>query len=136
MCIRDRFGNDPLDLSGYVLTQANSAQTFTLPAGTLIPPGGYVIVARNVEKAAFESAWSVSLADNVVFVNSGGKVPQINGDETYTLSDAASVSYTHLDVYKRQCHAGGVSADWRRGHRCDGSFGHDDQQSSGAPQKQ
>jgi len=84
------FGNDPLDLSGYVLTQANSAQTFTLPAGTLIPPGGYVIVARNVEKAAFESAWSVSLADNVVFVNSGGKVPQINGDETYTLSDAAS----------------------------------------------
>ncbi|NCA83404.1 MAG: hypothetical protein EOM72_11785 [Opitutae bacterium] len=84
------FGSDPLDISGYVLTQANSAQTFTLPAGTMIPPSGYVIVARDTEKAAFQSAWSVTLGSNVVFVNSGNKVPQINGAETYTLSDAAA----------------------------------------------
>ena len=47
------FGSDPLDISGYVLTQANSAQTFTLPAGTMIPPSGYVIVARDNGSGGF-----------------------------------------------------------------------------------
>ncbi len=77
-----------LDIGGYTLTQANSTQTYTLPADTTVPAGGYVVVARNSNKAAFEDFWDVTLGPDVVFLNSAGKVPQINGGETYTLSDA------------------------------------------------
>ncbi len=90
LCLSDAQAQTPLDIGGYVLTQANSAQTFTLPAGTLIPAGGYVIVGRTADQAAFETAWGVTLGEDVVYVNSEGKVPQINGAETYTLSDASS----------------------------------------------
>ena len=77
-----------LDVGGYTLTQANSTQTYTLPPGTTVPAGGYVVIARNVEKAAFEAAWGVTLGPNVVFLNSGEKAPMINGGETYTLTNA------------------------------------------------
>ena len=77
------------DLSGWTLEQTDSTQTFVLPAGTKISGGGYVIVAREADKAAFEGFWGVTLAANVVYINSGGKIPQINGAETYTLKDAS-----------------------------------------------
>lgn len=77
-----------LDVGGYTLTQANSTQTYTLPAGTTVPAGGYVVIARNVDKAAFETAWGVTLGPDVVFLNSGEKAPMINGGETYTLTNA------------------------------------------------
>ena len=79
------------DVGGYTLTQANSTQTYTLPAGTTVPAGGYLVIARNVDKAAFETAWGVTLGPDVAFLNSGEKVPMINGSETYTLTNAASV---------------------------------------------
>ncbi|MBK6405913.1 MAG: endonuclease [Holophagales bacterium] len=77
-----------LDVGGYTLTQANSTQTYTLPAGTTVPAGGYVVIARNADKAAFETAWSVTLGPDVVFLNSGEQAPMINGGETYTLTNA------------------------------------------------
>ncbi len=77
-----------LDVGGYTLTQANSTQTYTLPQGTTVPAGGYVVIARNVDKAAFETAWGVTLGPDVVFLNSGEKAPMINGGETYTLTNA------------------------------------------------
>ncbi|MBN1268543.1 MAG: lamin tail domain-containing protein [Kiritimatiellae bacterium] len=76
-----------LDISGYQLVQTNAVQTFTFPADTVVSPGDYVVVARNADQSAFETFWGVSLGDNVVFLNSGGVCPQINGAEMYTLLD-------------------------------------------------
>lgn len=78
-----------VDISNYRLTQANSTLDYTIPAGTVIPSKGYVIVARNATKAAFETFWGVTLGSNVVYVNSADGMPQINGDENYTLYNAA-----------------------------------------------
>ncbi len=80
-----------LDIGGWQLVQANSTQTYTLPAGTTVPAGGYVIIGRNVDKAAFELEWGVTLGPDVVYLNSGEKVPLINGGETYTLKNASGV---------------------------------------------
>lgn len=79
-----------LDLSGWQLLQANSSGSFTFPQGTAVAIGGYVILARDASKADFETFWGVTLADNVVFLSSGNTLPQLNGDETYTLTDGAN----------------------------------------------
>jgi beta-lactamase superfamily II metal-dependent hydrolase len=78
-----------IDISNYKIVQANATLSYTIPAGTFIPSKGYVIIARNATKAQFESFWRVTLASNVVYVNSGDGMPQINGDENYTLNNAS-----------------------------------------------
>jgi phosphatidylserine/phosphatidylglycerophosphate/cardiolipin synthase-like enzyme len=85
----------PLDISGYKIVQANAATSITLPAGTVVQPGGYVIVARNASKAAFETYFGLTLNSNVVFINGttvigGNGFPSINGAETYELQNATS----------------------------------------------
>lgn len=77
-----------IDMSNYTVTQANSTLDYVIPAGTFIPSKGYVIVARNATKTAFESFWGVTLGASVVFINSGDGMPQINGDENFTLYNA------------------------------------------------
>ncbi|HEX4954815.1 MAG TPA: Ig-like domain-containing protein [Thermoanaerobaculia bacterium] len=86
-------GSCSLNAGGWKLVQANSTQTYFLPAGTQVVPNGYVIVARSATKAQFETFWrgGTPLPSNVTYVNSGGTLPQINGSETYTLYDAANV---------------------------------------------
>ncbi|MDO9693147.1 MAG: FlgD immunoglobulin-like domain containing protein [Candidatus Latescibacteria bacterium] len=79
-----------LDVGGWKLEQANSAQTYTIPAGTVVPAGGYLIVARDATAAAFATYYGVTLGSNVVFLNSAATFPFINGDETYTLRNAAN----------------------------------------------
>ncbi|MBP7677343.1 MAG: endonuclease [Thermoanaerobaculia bacterium] len=82
-----------LDVGGWQLVQANSAQTYTLPAGTTVPAGGYVVIGRNADKAAFETFWGVTLGPDVVYLNAqntnGNIAPTINGSETYTLKNAS-----------------------------------------------
>ncbi len=84
--------NPPLpvgtDISNWRIVQANAAWTFYLPAGTVIPDNGYVVIGRNATKAAFETFWGVTLASNVVYINSGDTMPVINGDENFTLYNA------------------------------------------------
>ncbi|MCI0719386.1 MAG: Ig-like domain-containing protein [Acidobacteria bacterium] len=82
-----------LDISNWRLVQANSTQTFFFSAGTVIPDNGYIIVARDATKAQFEAFWlgGAPLPSNVVYINSGGAMPVINGDEHYTLYNAAGV---------------------------------------------
>jgi phosphatidylserine/phosphatidylglycerophosphate/cardiolipin synthase-like enzyme len=85
-----------LDISGYKIVQANAAITITIPPGTVVQPGGYVIVARNATRASFETFFAVTLNSNVVFINGttvigGNGFPSINGAETYELQNAASV---------------------------------------------
>jgi len=79
-----------LDVGGWKLEQANSAQTYTIPAGTVVPAGGYLILARDASEAAFETYYGVTLGADVVFLNSAATFPFINGDETYTLRNAAN----------------------------------------------
>src|SRR6185312_13034859 len=81
-----------LDVSGWKLQQQNSAQAFTLPANTKIANKGDLIVGRDATKAGFEAVWrgGTPLPSNVIYVNSAGLLPQINGDENYTLSNASS----------------------------------------------
>src|SRR5205823_1290564 len=73
------------NIGGYTLTQANAALSYTIPAGTVIPSKGYVIIARNATQAEFETFWVRTLGTNVVHINSGDTMPQITGDEKYTL---------------------------------------------------
>lgn len=84
-----------IDIGGWQLRQLNSTQTETFPAGTLIQPGGYLILARFATRSAFESYYGVALGANVTYLthtSSATGVPQINGGETFELVNAASVS--------------------------------------------
>lgn len=77
------------DLSNWKIVQANSSRTFFLPAGTIVPANGYVVVARNASLAAFQTFWGITLPANVIYINSGDTLPVINGSENYTLYNAA-----------------------------------------------
>lgn len=86
------------DISGWTIHQLESEKSYTFAANTLIPAGGLLVLSRNSDQAAFESYWStytsssISFGADVVFVNGGTTVPQINGDETYEIKDASQVS--------------------------------------------
>ncbi len=77
------------DISNWRIVQANSSSTFIIPAGTVIPDNGYLIVARNTTKTAFETFWGVTLASNVVFIDANDAMPVINGSENFTLQNAS-----------------------------------------------
>lgn len=79
-----------LDLSGWTLHQENSTQLYTIPAGTVLAPGAYLVVGRDVDRPAFE-AYFGPLPAGTVYVRSSNTVPQINGDETYSVRDAGGV---------------------------------------------
>lgn len=79
------------DISGWKLYQANASYTYTFASGTVIPDHGYLIIARNATKTEFETFWGVTLATNVVYINSAGTMPLINGDEKYALDNSAAV---------------------------------------------
>lgn len=82
-----------LDLGGWTLEQASSTSVYTFPAGTVLHPGGYLVLGRYADRAAFEIFHGVTLGPDVVYLtntNSSAAVPMINGDETYTLKDAAA----------------------------------------------
>jgi hypothetical protein len=78
------------DVSGWTVTQANAAGTYVIPAGTVIPAEGYLVIGRDATKAAFETFWTRTLGSNVVYLNAAGAMPVINGDETFTLKNASS----------------------------------------------
>ena len=82
-------GGTAADVAGWKLTQVNATYEYVLPAGTTIPADGYLIVARQADKAAFQTFWGVTLGSNVTFVNSAGGMPVINGDENHSLYNAA-----------------------------------------------
>ncbi len=80
-----------LDISGWTIEQANSTSVYTIPSGTVLQPGGYLVLGRFADQAAFESFWGVTLGTNVVYVTNASEapaVPMINGDETFTVKNA------------------------------------------------
>lgn len=111
----------PVDISGWTLIQANATLNYTIPAGTTIPSKGYVIVARNATKAAFQTFWGVTLAANVVYINSADTMPQINGSETYTLKNGTTTidgptvamdTNAGFDFERATCGAVGTLSSW------------------------
>src|SRR6202022_2856261 len=54
-------GGAGTDISGWTITQANATIVYTIPAGTVIPANGYVVIGRDATKAAFQTFWGVTL---------------------------------------------------------------------------
>jgi len=82
----------PLDIGGWTLNQESSTQSYTIPVGTSVAPGGYVIICRDQDQSAFESYYGVSLGADVVYLRSSNSAPMINGDETYELRNGGGGS--------------------------------------------
>lgn len=80
------------DISGWTVTQANATVVYTIPAGTVIPANGYVVIGRDATKAAFQTFWGVTLGSNVIYLTTAGAFPQINGSENYTLKNASGTT--------------------------------------------
>ncbi|MHC1737095.1 MAG: endonuclease [Ignavibacteriaceae bacterium] len=88
------------NLGGYHLHQIASIVDFTIPANTIIPPKGFLIIGRNSTQTAFETFWNQTMnPDNVVYVNSGEIIPLINGSEQYQLRDASSNNVDPLSAF-------------------------------------
>jgi beta-lactamase superfamily II metal-dependent hydrolase len=112
----------PVNIGGWTLTQANATLNYTIPTGTTIASKGYVIVARNATKAAFQTFWGVTLGANVVYINSADTMPQINGSETYTLKSSSGTtidgptvamdSAGGFDFERATCGAVGTLSTW------------------------
>jgi len=81
----------PVDLSGFSVQQSASLISFTIPAGTVVPHGGFLIIGRNATKAAFQTFYGTTLDTNVVYLNGATVAPQINGGETFSLLDSQGV---------------------------------------------
>ena len=110
-------------VGGWRIVQTNSTLTYTIPAGTVIPANGYLVVGRNATKAAFETYWKTTLGTNVVFLSGGDVFPQINGSESFTLYNASgtkvdgktvSMASTGARSLQRKdpCLAAGNTASW------------------------
>jgi beta-lactamase superfamily II metal-dependent hydrolase len=123
----------PVNIGNWTLTQANATLTYTIPAGTTIPSKGYVIIARNATKTAFQTFWGVTLGANVVFINSADTMPQINGSETYTLKNSSGVTIEGAtvamdtsggsDFQRATCGAIGTLSSWTKLASASGSPG-------------
>ena len=123
----------PVNIGGWTLTQANATLNYTIPAGTTIPSKGYVIIARNATKTAFQTYWGRTLAANVVYINSADTMPQINGSETYTLKNASGVTIEGTtvamdsaggsDFQRATCGAIGTLSSWTKSASASGSPG-------------
>jgi hypothetical protein len=104
-------GGSSTSVAGWRIQQTTSTANFTLPAGTSIPDGGYLVVARNATRSAFETFWGLTLPANAVYVNSAGAMPIINGDEYYDLFNASG---TKVDGRTIAMTAGGGSSVKRK----------------------
>ncbi len=114
------------DISGWTVTQANATVVYTIPAGTVIPANGYVVIGRDATKAAFQTFWGVTLGANVVYLTTAGAFPQINGSENYTLKNGSGTvidgptiseaSGANQDLQRIDpCTAANITSNWRVG---------------------
>jgi hypothetical protein len=105
------------DISGWTVTQANATVVYTIPAGTVIPANGYVVIGRDATKAAFQTFWGVTLASNVVYLTTAGAFPQINGSENYTLKNGSGTTIDGPTIST----ASGANQSLRRIDPCTGA---------------
>ena len=118
-------GSTGTNVGGWRISQLNSTSNYTIPAGTVIPDNGYLIVGRNATKSAFEAFWrgGTPLPSNVLYLNSADTMPVINGSETYDLYNAAGTRIDGRTVAmgssagstfqrKDPCLAANLSSSW------------------------
>jgi hypothetical protein len=116
-------GGGTLAIGGYSLTQANSASTYTIPAGTTIPANGYLVIGRSATKAAFQTFWGVTLPAGVGYLNAADTMPVINGSETYTLKNGSGTTIDGVTVAMpsaadrtlqrvNPCNAANLASNW------------------------
>ena len=121
-------------VAGWRVVQASSSLTYTIPAGTVIPANGYLVIGRNATKAAFEAFWGVGLGADVAYLSGGDLFPQINGSENFTLYDASGAKVDGRTVSmastagkslqrKDPCNAAGKAASWTVGADTSGTPG-------------
>ncbi len=122
-------GPASLDVSGFTLKQYNSVQTYTIPAGTSLPAGGYLVIGRNASRAQFD-AYYPAMPPGSVYLDSNangscpsaGCFPQVNGGESFELYDASAtlldgptvaMSSTHSSYQRiRPGDPAGSSSSW------------------------
>jgi hypothetical protein len=82
-----------VDLSGFKIVRSDNAASFTLPPNTVVPIGGYVVVARSAAKASFETFWQTTLGANVTYVlpTSGDFIVVNATDRGWSLQTAGNV---------------------------------------------
>jgi hypothetical protein len=80
-----------VDLSNFIVEQTGSLIDVTMPAGTLVPHGGYAVIARNATRAQFEAFYGKTLGTNVSFFTGNNTFPIIDGSETFALFDLQGV---------------------------------------------
>ena len=83
---------DGLDIKNWKLVQYESSQTYTFTIDAKLPVDKYLIVGRNADRAAFETHWSITLPADCIYINSGNRIPLINGGEYFQLLDMNNVS--------------------------------------------
>ena len=118
-------GGTSVNVGGWRISQLNATFDYTIPTGTTIPAGGYLVVGRNATKSAFEAFWrgGSPLPSNVVYLNSGDTMPVINGSETYDLYNASGTKIDGRTVAmgssagttlqrKDPCLAANLSTSW------------------------
>lgn len=116
-----------LDVSGWTVHDTVSDLAFTFPAGTVLAPGDLVVIGRQKDRAAFETAWGVTLAANVHYFDGSTQVtngfPQINPtNRAYELLDASSsvvdvtasglTTYSNTNVRTTPASDGSLPASW------------------------
>jgi len=78
-----------VSLRGFRIENAESSGEGVIPMDTpLVPAGGILLIAREATRSQFQQTWGVTLADNVVYLNSNNGTngpPVINGNEEYSL---------------------------------------------------
>jgi mono/diheme cytochrome c family protein len=80
-----------VDLSNFIVEQTGFLIDAFLPAGTLIPHGGFAVIARNATRAQFEAFYGKTLDTNVSFFTGNNTFPIIDGNETFALFDLQGV---------------------------------------------
>lgn len=101
-----------IDVGGFTLRQFNSSQSYVIPAGTLIPEGGYLVVGRSATRAEFLATYPAMPAATVYLdsnadgsCSSAGCFPQINGGESFELRNAADVQVDGVTVTMSSTHS-------------------------------
>jgi len=123
-----------ISVGGWRIVQASATLTFTIPAGTVIPANGYLVVGRNATKASFEAFWKTTLGTNVVYLSGGDLFPQVNGSESFTLYNASgtrldgktvSMAAAGAQSFQRKdpCLAAGKTTSWTIGSDSNGTPG-------------
>ncbi len=86
-----------IDISGWTIYQYDSSQSYTFGSGTVIPSNGYLVLGRDATQGDFELEWG-TLPPDVIYVNSAGLCPMINGAESFELKDDQAVTIDGITV--------------------------------------